>query len=476
MVEIVLGNINSKIIGLTDQKVIKELDHGLSYYIPGARYMKNKGNWDGRYRLLRKNSFPTGLLERTKLILKRNNVAVNVVDNRGTIPYGDPYSINTDKFIPRDYQIESVDKSISAGRGVIKMSTGSGKTLTIAMLVAELNVQTVVYVIGIELLYQMKKTIEAAFGIEVGVVGDGKCDIKPVTICTIWSAAAAFGEKAKVFDNDTTKDNKKATKENKERIREMVREAKLVIIDECQYVSSASAQLVSKRSLSARHFFCYSATPWRDDNSDLLIEAVGGPVIFDMPTSKLVDMGYLVPAEFHFLDMPTMQAPGKSYQKIYDNYIVYNEKRNNKLVRATLKTVEKGRVPLALVVKVKHGEILGEMFSKYLRVAMLDGRNTTKTRLKTIEEMKEGKYDVLIASKIFDQGVDIPQLDTLIPAGSGKSSARALQRVGRVLRPYEGKEKALILESYDNVKYLNEHSEKRLAIYRTEPAFKIKTY
>ena len=88
--------------------------------------------------------------------------------------------------------------------------------------------------------------------------------------------------------------------------------------------------------------------------------------------------------------------------------------------------------------------------------------------------MKSGEIDVLIASKIFDQGVDIPQLDALILAGSGKSSGRALQRIGRVIRKNEGKVRAIVVDFYDNAKYLRDHSEVRKKVYETEPSFVIK--
>ena len=88
--------------------------------------------------------------------------------------------------------------------------------------------------------------------------------------------------------------------------------------------------------------------------------------------------------------------------------------------------------------------------------------------------MKDGKLDVLIASKIFDQGVDIPELDALILAGSGKSSGRALQRIGRVIRKNDGKSIAIVVDFYDNAKYLRDHSEIRRKVYETEPAFSIK--
>ena len=126
-----------------------------------------------------------------------------------------------------------------------------------------------------------------------------------------------------------------------------------------------------------------------------------------------------------------------------------------------------------MVVRVNHGNVLMEKLKSHLAVAFLDGQKSSKERLSTIKMMKDGNLDVLIASKIFDQGVDIPELDALVLAGSGKSSGRALQRIGRVIRKFPGKKKAIVVEFFDNCKFLRNHSEARIDIYKTEPLFKI---
>src|SRR5690606_31379774 len=102
----------------------------------------------------------------------------------------------------------------------------SGKTLIISMILAKYNCKTVVYVIGTDLLYQMKDTIEEAYGIKCGIVGDGHCDIQQVTVATVWSAAAAFNKKAEYNDSDFHIDSEKKNKLlNKAAVRQMVEEA-----------------------------------------------------------------------------------------------------------------------------------------------------------------------------------------------------------------------------------------------------------
>jgi superfamily II DNA or RNA helicase len=87
--------------------------------------------------------------------------------------------------------------------------------------------------------------------------------------------------------------------------------------------------------------------------------------------------------------------------------------------------------------------------------------------------MREGEIQGLIASTIADEGLDIKRLAGLILAGGGKSSTRALQRVGRTLRTFEGKTHAIVVDMADESKYLRVHSSKRKEIYLTEPEFVI---
>jgi superfamily II DNA or RNA helicase len=475
MVTIIVGNTKCKIIGLRDDKVIDELEEHMSYSIQGFQFMKWGTAWDGKQRLFTKNHyFPVGLLLAAEKILKKNNVTYDIQDNRDKPVYGEPLTLSpTSGFEVRDYQLDIVNKAWKHGGGIIRLATGGGKSLGLTLIMGRFNIRTVIYVIGIELLYQMKETVERAYpNLKVGMVGDGHCDVQQVTIATIWSAASAFGSKIQILDSDLTPD-KEDKKLNKEKVMDMVQKAEMIIIDECQYAASETIQFLHKNSLSARHRFLFSGTPWRDSGDDILIESVGGPKIFDLNASKLIDMGWLIPPKIYFVDVPMQRGVGRTYQQVYNTFIVNNDERNDLIIKSTIKLVSQGRKVLILVTKVSHGKHLLSLLKDSLRVSSLDGSNKTSDRLAAITAMKAGELDVLIASKIFDQGIDIPDLDALVLAGSGKSSARALQRIGRVIRKGKSKKDAVVVDFLDNCKYLRDHSLIRKKIYETEPGFKI---
>lgn len=358
--------------------------------------------------------------------------------------------------------------------GDFTVTHNSGKSLIIAMIAGHYNVKSVIYVIGKELLYQMKDTLEAALGVEVGIVGDGLCNIVDgINICTIWSAAAAFNKKAKILDNDSKK-GKKLKKEKNQIIRDLVRDSELFFVDECQYAAAETVQFLHRESISARHRFLLSGTPWREAGDDILIEAVGGPKFYDITATELIKKGWLVQPYITFIDVPTLRGVGNTYHEVYNNFIVNNDYRNSKIAESAKKMIDAGRKVLILVTKVDHGDIIREFLDPSIRVDSLNGSNSTKDRMNSISKMKNGELDLLIASSIFDQGIDIPQLDGLILAGSGKSTARALQRIGRVIRRKDGKDNAVVVDFYDNCKYLRDHSDSRHKIYSTEPGFKIR--
>ncbi len=487
MIILKVFNTYVKMEGQLSLSLITRLDNELSYSHPGYQFMSGgrggyglsgkTGGWDGRVRLLAQNQkFPVGLLSRVSIILDEEKVSYSVEDHRPILKYGLPLTLNTSRFEIRDYQQAALNAAKKYGSGIIRVATGGGKSLIIASLAAQYNIPTVIYVIGIELLYQMKDTIEAAYGVKCGIVGGGECDLgHQITIMTIWSAAAAFDKEAKIEENDLTQEKNITLKlSTKQEIRSKVENAQLFIFDECQYAASETLQFIHKVSVSAKHRFLLSGTPWRDTGDDILIEAVAGKKIYDLNATKLINLGFLIPPEIHFFNVPVVRNVGTNYHQVYTNYIVENEDRNDLIIKATKKMISAGKKVLILVVRVNHGKKIMELLDDAgVNAKFLDGAKSTKNRLDTIQDMKDGKIEVLVASKIFDQGVDIPELDALVLAGSGKSSGRALQRIGRVIRLAKGKTKAIIVDFYDNCKYLKDHSESRIKIYESEPGFKI---
>jgi superfamily II DNA or RNA helicase len=88
----------------------------------------------------------------------------------------------------------------------------------------------------------------------------------------------------------------------------------------------------------------------------------------------------------------------------------------------------------------------------------------------------KGYCKICISSCVFDEGIDAPRLDTLILAGGGKSSTRAYQRIGRVMRLYPGKNKCFVFDFDDETPIFHRHARCRRKLYEEEEEFVIKDF
>lgn len=250
-----------------------------------------------------------------------------------------------------------------------------------------------------------------------------------------------------------------------------------LLVHNCQHWAARTCQVIADASEKAYFRYGLSATPWRDMGDDLLIDACFGRPIVDISASFLIKQGYLIQPEIYFLHVDNMKdCPYSSYAKIYQHALKENPLRNEWIAKLAMKYYQAGRLPLILVKHIDHGKLLQKMIPDSVFV---HGGISGKKRKQHLDLMRERKSPITLSTNIFDEGVDIKPLDTILLAGSGKSQTRALQRIGRILRPWPDitnnvKKSVVAVDFWDHVDYLDEHSAKRMKIYQNEPEFKIK--
>jgi superfamily II DNA or RNA helicase len=205
----------------------------------------------------------------------------------------------------------------------------------------------------------------------------------------------------------------------------------------------------------------------------LLINSILGEQIIDVSASELIKLNLLAQPLIKFYTIPKLPV-SSSYPAIYKEYIVENDYRNNLIVSLAKELIGKKYTPLVLFKQIKHGEILLEKLQDAnVKCAMLYGNDSLDKRNEIKQDLVNKKIDLVLASTIFDIGLDLPELNALILCGGGKSSIRALQRIGRVLRMMPGKKYAAVVDFFDQVKILKKHSQIRHKIYCSEDGFKV---
>lgn len=489
-----VNNIDTKIIGFIPESLYYELRDEMSYLIQGAEWtpkyntfiekQDKEGNkikvraWDGKKHLLRKIKyglcFYTGLLSVFKKCVEKYNLSIKYVDKREK-PENN-FILNWDEnYKLRDYQQQVIFEAKRFTRGIIKATTGAGKTILTGRIIYELKTAPFLFIVLTkDLLYQAKEEFEKFFMTkDIGIVGDGQLDIKPITIMTIQTVMATLGKKADFLDDDKIDGGTIDISGNKkDKIIELLKSANGVYFDECQHAAAETCEIVLKNLPNAYYRFGGSATPYREDNAEIVIQGLFGRYICDINASFLIENGYLIQPDITFINITKQKYSSNNYQDEYKELIVKNNIRN-KIIASYANVFYKNNIStLILVREIEHGKTLEKMIKNSVFV---HGNMTTSKRRKNIDDLKSGKLKIMIATSIADEGLDVPRLGALILAGSGKSSTKAFQRVGRVIRKHNEKKNAIVIDFMDGGKYQNKHSYARKRIYKTEPLFKIST-
>ena len=166
-----------------------------------------------------------------------------------------------------------------------------------------------------------------------------------------------------------------------------------------------------------------------------------------------------------------------SYQIAYDLGVVHNEYRNRVVAELAYKASSKldKQAVLIMVTSIEHGELIGEQLDKLgAEYQFLQGKDDSATREKAIDDIVSGKLKIVIATKIFEAGIDIPNLKVLILCDALKSYISVIQKIGRVLRVMPDKRDVFIFDIVDSTQNsLFKHAQDRVRYYKDE-GFEVK--
>ena len=256
--------------------------------------------------------------------------------------------------------------------------------------------------------------------------------------------------------------------------------AENIVVHNCHRQSSNSWYLVS-RSCSAFWRFGLSGTPMRrSDGADLRLIGVTGPVIYEVKNKELIRRKISVQPIVHFLKITKpLLSKTMPYREVHKLGIVENPYRNNDICLAVSEFVEQGLNVLITVDEIKHGEILDKRlwtFKQKLFIPhqFVNGSEIMEIRNKALADFERGDLRVLIATNIFSEGLNLPNIDVLALAGGGKAAITLLQRIGRGLRTGGNTEYLHIIDTADfQHRYLLLHSLQRMQEYKDQDCFEI---
>lgn len=464
-----------KVQSKTDHAAYIFLRAELKTMAPSARYMythklwlktKGKQGWDGKTSVLskihplnRSGTFPTGLLP--KVFERFNQLKLNpeLQDFRHK-PFLGVQGKHKVKL--RDYQeialVSGLDNKLGEldwPCGVFKIATGGGKT-ELAVALYETNPVATVFIVHRKHLITQARERFKFYGIDTGQIGDSVFNPHPtgITVATIQTIARLL--KA----NDPQK------------LRQFMF-AGQIFFDEAHLCASKITGgnqfiAISRQFRQAYYRWGLTATPFmKDEYSNQLLMGATGDLLCTISNAQLIKAGHLTPPRVVIIKVPEVIGP-KGWPDVYDRAIVLNIIRNNMIINELIKAPKPA---LVMCNRVGHAKILHNLANlKGLNLpAIVQGSTSNNQRAKLLGDLQSGRIDTIIATTVFDEGLDLPELATLVLAGGGKSTVAQLQRIGRGLRRAKGKKEILVIDFKDmSGTILKKHSAARKKVWKDE--------
>lgn len=141
----------------------------------------------------------------------------------------------------------------AGGRGVVVKPTGTGKTEIALAIIARHRVSALVVVPLRDLMYQWQRRIRQGLGFDAGILGDGRREIWPLTVTTYDSAYI--------------------------HMKEIGNRYRLIVYDEAHHLPAPTLRESAMDCLAPMRLGL-TATPWRADGQDRLLEELIGPVVY----------------------------------------------------------------------------------------------------------------------------------------------------------------------------------------------------
>jgi superfamily II DNA or RNA helicase len=348
------------------------------------------------------------------------------------------YAWEDKPFDLRPYQQEAVDKISKNRRGIVCLATGMGKTLLAIHSIKREKKKTLVVCPGKSIANQFYEQLCETFGSHrVGFVGGGKEKYNDITVGT-----------AQTLANRT------------DRIKE--EKFEYIIGDEIHNIAAATFDKLFRELRFAYKVIGLSATPFRNDGRDVVIESHAG--------QKLINLDIVWGWQNGFLAKPLfctrkIKTTGKDYRdklKSYKEHVLKQGLMNDTIIKDIKNALNKGKKVLCLVSEVEHGKLISEATGLKLATGQVKGSR------ELVNELNNDEIPGLIGTDSFiGEGTDTRKVDVLILANFVAARGKVMQNIGRGTRIY-GSKKSFIVIDYMALgsTMLTRHAESRLELFK----------
>jgi superfamily II DNA or RNA helicase len=331
-------------------------------------------------------------------------------------------------------------------RGVVVLPTGSGKTRVALAAIETLRARTLCLVPTRVLVHQWVKALGELYSSPVGIWGDGQKELAPITVATFEGAYRSMHELGRHFE--------------------------LVIVDEVHHFGATARDAALEMCVAPHRLGLTATLP--NELARFRLESLVGEVVYEL---GIGDLAGTFLSDYEVIVLPVSLGPDERLRYAAERraftlfYKAFQRTRPDasfqEFVLAAAQTNE-GREALASWRRSRR--LISLTAAKSRRVgSLLDRHRDNKTLIFTsdnaaayaiarehlvapitceigrrerealLDAFREGKLRALVSARVLNEGIDVPDADVAIVVGGTQGEREHVQRVGRLLRPRDGK-------------------------------------
>ena len=299
-------------------------------------------------------------------------------------------------------------------------------------------------------MYQWHRRILRGLGIDAGVLGDSRHDIRPVTVTTYASACIHATQLGARFG--------------------------LLVFDECHHLTGPIRADAARCSI-AQNRLGLTATLGSNTQS---LESLIGPVVYELGLqqvkgSTLADYDVIrIPvslgtqersrykelarqiaqyvnerrqqqSDFEWKDLCSEAAQGSEASRImrlYREKESIEDRADEKI--SVLEDLFRLHLGEPMIIFTGTNAMARQVSTRFLIPCLLSHCGKSE-RLDYLEGLRDGVYPALVANQVLDEGVDLPEVKVAVVLGGKSSTRQSKQRLGRILRK-RGDARAVLYE------------------------------
>ncbi|MFD9462576.1 DUF3427 domain-containing protein [Streptomyces sp. NPDC060027] len=227
----------------------------------------------------------------------------------------------------------------------------------------------------------------------------------------------------------------------------------IIVIDEFHHATAATYRRVIDH-FKPKQLLGLTATPERMDGLNVQDEFFEGRIAAEMRLWEALENDLLCP--FHYFGIPDGTdltsigwKQGAYADRDLGNLYTGNHARARIVVKQIQDKVSQPGAMRALgfCVSKAHAHFMADFFQKAgFHAAALDSDSPASVRAQKLSDLRAGRLQVIFSVDLFNEGLDIPDVDTLLLLRPTNSATVFLQQLGRGLRRTETKPVLTVLD------------------------------